>query len=540
MYARQPRQQFGYPRTAGPYLHRPSFHPYGPYGYETASYGYERSPYYAYEDDLYVQEPSELEALELEEQRLLQEQAAILAERRRLAAEKRRIQLAEQERIRNWEMEQAYLEQRRRQQQQIQQQQQIRQRQLAAQKEAQLEAALRELEYGNGGSPYATVCHHGAQSQARRASQKTAPQPTSKATSSPHQHPLEWFFQALGQDSAKPVQSARRAAPSNHPQAKQAKAAVTPSSSSSSSSSKIASSPVREAPKRVAVDPLQALKQRISEADKHVSDLLSTPFDRLSLRQLGSIDNELMQILIGLDNINADTESARNERKSLINKTVALADQVDQFKEKFSRASSETSSATSNTQTEAASEHMAVDHPAEDEPVEDIDADSNASDVEPSDPFATQSITINSAPSASTEAMQLSHEQTEVKEASSAAMEVSLEAEVQNHEGAANDDEVVAWDDHEEDTTPADESKLESAPSTDSQVTSAVELMQVDEKDSEQPTTSSEPLNDPFGFNIIHEAAKKSTNDVNEQSHSSVPIQIGNNRKSSVLIEPVH
>lgn len=377
-----------------------------PISYQPAPVYYQPTQDYEYDDfDSYEEEPSELDLLQLEEERLLAEQRRILAQRRRVAEEKRRIQLEraqEQERARQ---QQAYQEALRRQRLAAQQQQQIelqrrRNALAAAREEAQLEAALRELDnpvdrYGIAYSgPYGprkqeekverTVVDpvdfllkqlFGAEAvkSGQQKKQLAQPQvPTVTTQSSPPRHVCraqrrgfcqpESSIQCVPMVFSSPKPTSSAIPSSSKPVSKPASKPTTPNTTPKPASPTHASQkPTSTANQTTSA--LETLKQRVAAISQRVSELLQTSFTKLNNRVFGKVDSELMQILLALDNINTDNnEVARTQRKALVKETVSLIEKVDEFKNAFSSQSEASSHpALSDSETEEDTPVFVVD-----------------------------------------------------------------------------------------------------------------------------------------------------------------------------------
>lgn len=386
---------------------------YSPF-YADSSYIDPRSQY-AYDTDYYYREPEAYDELAYEEERLRQAERQIAAQRQRIAEERRRVaREAELRRIHELRVQQeasrrAQIAYQQRLAQQQAYQQQARQRQLSALKEAQLEAALQDLDF---------------QDSYNRPRQVTAPEPSTEERTD--FNPLELLF-GLFAPSSYNVKQSKSA--SSQPKAqcqqfdtmcggrgrqgcskRQQQRARAEIASSSATHAPVAkpSSPTTSKPAAPISSILSGLRSRIDNASKNVSSLLNAAFENLSLRQFGVVDHELMNILLSLDGVDAKSEEARELRKALVKETVGLLEKVDQHKDAYSSASSDASSSSETSSTDAEEQNLSdasaesdeeepekvlVDVPVVDgespapraqkeEPVEEIDADSEGSVVE--------------------------------------------------------------------------------------------------------------------------------------------------------------
>jgi len=504
--------------------------------------------------------PSEMDALEYEEQQLLYQQAQILAKRRQLAEDRRRYQLqqqVEQERIRQAQAQQeAYHHQLwLAQQHELKQQQAAaRQRQIAAYKEAQLEAALREIEYSDAAvADHRRAAHYRQkqphqstkQAKALPAIESATPSSSHASSSAPSARsscsydPLATLFHAFGLQA--PTESCqqkkREATVERQPSAQRTapappkKSSPSPSTSANHSSAASSSNATTTAnPKPNITTVLDSLRTRLADLSSRVSQLVGTAFEQLSLGQFVGIDNDLMQVLLALDDVEPSSEEVRTARKQLVSETVSLLGQVDQYKEVYSSASSDASSSTSDNDASPADEPVlasvdisdtsvasAKSHSDDEVEEQDIDADSEGSDVED-----------------------------EVETPLAAAAATKNDEEEPNASASDASPSSAPAADTAHDVSPLIDFSAPTAKSSDDQGSSpsSVAVEVAEEEKTEVPIANEVAAptidSDPFGFNAIFNSAP-TTHAVDSaplaDEAPSVPISIGTGGKARVTIE---
>lgn len=525
MYTRRYRPQ--YQSTAPSGYTQPRHHEFSPYAAEQS---FHIPPQYPPHDDYYFYEqPSEFDELAYEEERLIEAQRQIEAQRRRIAEERRRVaRAAEYKRYQEYQAQQEaerraqWLYQQRIAQQQQQQQQAAlqRKRQAAAIKEAQLEAALRELEYRDA-------------SERRRPSER-------RQIAQEVVNPLELLLGLFSPSSQK--ETAQRTAPTYTSRCAQRCArpqdatanlrAELPSSSNQRTcaakpaSSKPASPKPAAAPSKPTIAAtLKELQSRIDAATQNVAALFSTDSDKLTTGQFGKLDSELMNILLALDNVSVDSEEAREARKALVKETVSLLERVDQRKADYSASSSEVSAEESVLEE---SDHE--EKKQEDEIVGEIDADSEGSVVETDDEQEEEENDVPT-PQDFEDAAPTSEE---TSEPSTSILPFAFETQEESAISPAA--EVLASV-----AASANDSKTEEVAEDLSALVDFADSFADVKADAkiEDEKNESNVEEDPFGLKALRSLSQLSDDKQDEPLEYQAQIPIKNNSKASVTIEAV-
>lgn len=561
MYTRRylPQQRTYAPSYTQPRHH----HPLDAYYVDSPQY-YAPSSRPSYDDYYTYEQPSEFDELAYEEERLIEAQRQIDAQRRRIAEERRRVaREAEYKRLQEMRIQQ---EAERRaelmyQQRIAQQQQQAalqHRRQAAALREAQLEAALQEIELQDVNE--------------RRHVPERRYVPERRQIARESQNPLELLLGLIAPpsqtESTQPSHCLKRC--DRRQQQKQAPRCqqkvrgdlpfqltfAIPSSSNASQSPSTATTKSDAAPKSTTTPTpkssaapaqpkvsslLSSLRTRIDAAAQSVASLLTSALESLNLKQFTTVDQELMNILLALDNVNAHSEEAREARKSLVKETVKLLERVDQRKDEYTSSSSESSSNhnsdSEDSDVEAeAEETVEKKQPfleesedelekVEDEEVGEIDADSEGSDVEDDSPSAEPTTESNDA-SANVDATLPSEKEpvaTESTQVENSATEASAEVEpnAQVEEVAEDFSNLIDFADSFADTDAPKETQSEEQQTSEQQV-------------EDEDVSGLGALK-----NLSNTPSNASSNDFNPEYHVGIPIKSRNVPKSSVTIEAV-